>query len=197
MSCLGILILSSCADKTEQKAMTQVTVNNEPESPYVEKGEEIVLETFAVLSKKLQKAMAEGGVKKAVNYCNIAASPLVDSLENTYNVSIKRTSLKLRNPQNSPTPNEKRQLLKYERDRQKGIALKPVVKESKNKVEFYSPISIMPLCQKCHGRLGKEMKIEDYKHIQHLYPFDGATHYVNGDLRGIWSVTFHETASEQ
>ena len=73
---------------------------------YLKEGGEIAQATFKVLSQNLQNAMAEGGVENALKFCNVNAMPLTDSLAKHYNVEIKRTSHKVRNPSNNPTSQE-------------------------------------------------------------------------------------------
>lgn len=146
--------------------------------------------TFTTLSSNLQKAMKAGGVPNAVKYCNIAASPLVDSLEQLYQVSIKRTSLKVRNPNNQPTEQERQQLQSYQEQFGAGKELKPVIHKIANQTAFYAPIHVMPLCQKCHGKVGEQLMEKDYELIRELYPSDRAINYKSGDLRGMWRITF-------
>ncbi|MFK8101564.1 MAG: DUF3365 domain-containing protein [Saprospiraceae bacterium] len=183
-----ILLFSNCFDPAPSKNTTKETAV----SIYIEQGQKIARMTFATLSSNLQKAMKEGGVSNAIKYCNIAASPLVDSLTQLHKVGIKRTSLKIRNPNNRPTEKERAQLLDYQQQFDAGQALKPIVQKKNNQIAFYAPIHVMPLCGKCHGQLEKELVEKDYETIQELYPLDKAINYNSGDLRGMWSITFYE-----
>lgn len=183
---LTILLLSNCSDTSSKKELQSET----SESSYLEEGQTIANATFVRLSGNLQKAMKEGGVSNAVKYCNMAASPLVDSLEQLYKVKIKRTSLKVRNQKNIPNKNESKQLQVYQKDFESGADLKPVVQEFADQINFYAPIHVMPLCKKCHGKIGEDILEEDYATIQELYPSDKAINYDSGDLRGMWSITF-------
>ena len=63
--------------------------------------------TFSVLSGQLQKALKAGGLDSAIHYCNLAAMPLVDSLSQLHKAQIRRTSMKVRNPNNSTYPGRK------------------------------------------------------------------------------------------
>ncbi len=191
---LGVIIIitfffANCANEdTSSKASTD---SENLEQIYLTRGREVAQTTFATLSNNLQKAMQEGGVTNAVKYCNLSASPLVDSLENKYQASIRRTSLKTRNPNNQPSQIELNQLQAFQKKMDSGEKLKPVVQKIKgDQVAFYAPIHVMPLCQKCHGTIGETLLEEDYKVIQQLYPKDKAVGYVSGDLRGMWSITF-------
>lgn len=183
-----ILLFSNCFDATKKQNKNSF----EFEKKLVDRGNLIANTTFRTLGSNLQKAMKEGGVSNAVKYCNLAASPLVDSLEQVHQVKIKRTSLKTRNQNNKPTVEEKLQLEKYHEQFEKQLKLNPVIRKHEDEFVYYAPIHVMPLCQKCHGTVGKELKKEDYQTIQSLYPNDRAVNYNSGDLRGMWSINFIE-----
>ena len=186
---LTITICSNCLE---------TPVNNSVQREFsdiaqLEKGQKIAAQTFLTLSSNLQKAMKEGGVSRAVTYCNSKAFPLVDSLELFYQATIKRTSLKVRNPLNKPTQEEHAQLLRYQKQLDKGESLEPVLLKNKEETIFHAPIFLMDVCQKCHGTRGEEVLEEDYEIIQSLYPNDLAMGYKSGELRGMWSITFSES----
>lgn len=184
----SVLLLVNCFDSS-----TNTNTEEQKQSiNHIKKGREIAMNTFSTLGGNLQKAMKEGGVSSAVKYCNLAASPLVDSLQQMYNVSIKRTSLKLRNQDNHPTEIEKQQLEKYQQQFELGEKLSPVIHKVNEQTIFYAPIHVTELCQKCHGAIGKQLLTEDYETIQSLYPKDMAINYKSGDLRGMWSITFYD-----
>ncbi len=159
---------------------------------FVKKGKGIALATFATLSAELGKALSEGGVSKAVDVCNIAAMPLVDSLSKVHNATIRRTSLKIRNPKNAPTPEELKMLNSYEEDKKSGKMLEPKIQEVNGMVAFYMPIKTQPLCLNCHGKVGETLQEEDYAFIKNLYPLDQAIDHVQDDLRGVWSIKFEK-----
>ncbi|MBK8503862.1 MAG: DUF3365 domain-containing protein [Saprospiraceae bacterium] len=133
--------------------------------------------------------MAEG-VSGAVEFCNLAASPLVDSLKNVYAVDIKRTSHRLRNPGNRADAQERAVIDDYLKllENQNMPASKVVV--SNDIVRYYAPIMMMENCIKCHGIQGKDIVTSDYEVIKRLYPSDEAIDFKVGELRGIWSLTF-------
>ncbi len=158
---------------------------------YVEKGKGLAQASFAALSGRLAEAIEQGGVPYAAPFCSVTALPLLDSLSKANNAVIRRTSLKVRNSANQPAPWEKEILLQYEAQSQKGEALKPVVKAiNLNEVAFAAPISVLPLCVKCHGKVGETMDAADYEAIKKTYPADQAFGYAEGDLRGMWSIVF-------
>ncbi len=159
---------------------------------YLKKGKRIATETFSTLSAELGKALGEGGVSKALELCNIRAYPLVDSLSKVHNASIRRTSLKIRNPKNKASESELAVLKNYEKSHQSGEKLKPKVEEVNGMVSFYAPIMTKPLCLNCHGKVGETLKEEDNATIKSLYPDDQAIGYESEELRGIWSIKFEK-----
>lgn len=62
----------------------------------------------------------------------------------------------------------------------------------KQKIAFYAPIKVNAFCLQCHGELGQTLQEEDYAMIKERYPGDQALGYVNGDLRGMWSIQWTE-----
>lgn len=186
---VSVLLFSTCENSNTPTESTNNVENNN--DVFLKKGKQVAKATFKTLSENLQKAMKKGGVPNALEYCNLAAMPLVDSLSKVHDAEIRRTSLKVRNPKNKPTPQELEQLQAYEKQSLAGEKLNAVVKEiDPHTVAFYAPISIMPLCEKCHGEVGNALLEKDYEVVQKLYPEDKAIGYVSGDLRGIWSVSF-------
>jgi len=160
---------------------------------YATKGKEIAQATMKELAGNLMKQMKLGGTKVAVPFCNAAAYPLTEKMAKKYDVSIKRTSHKIRNPKNNPNNEEKKIIELYLASLKKKEKLKPVVqKESDNKVHFYAPIILNKKCLACHGTVGKEVSKQTDSIIKSYYPNDKATGFKVGDLRGIWSITFNK-----
>ena len=187
---LVILIIGlSCAEPSGQ-AKVGSGIKAIPEAEYISRGKSVAMATSAELSAKLQKALADEGVPGAVKYCNLAALPLVDSLSAVHHVEIRRTSLRVRNAENSPTPAEMKILNSMQALHDLGKALKPTVKRDQDGVHFYAPILINAFCLQCHGERGKTLTAEDFAYIRQTYPEDMATGYQEGDFRGIWSIEF-------
>ena len=181
---LVAVLMVSCK---KSEALTE-----EERQEYVTKGKDIAQASFKVLSGKLTEQMKTGGPKQAIPFCNVEAMPLTDSLSAKYNVSIKRTSDKFRNPKNKPTQRELEVITTYKDQKSKGAFLEPIVEESADKkVHFYAPILISNKCLACHGKLEETLKVQTDSIIKSLYPNDLATGYGDEELRGIWSITFN------
>lgn len=160
---------------------------------YITKGKEIAQASFEALSSELMAQMKEGGPAKAVPFCNVEAIPLTSELSEKYNVTIKRTTDKLRSCDNDPSFKELEIINNYESQLAKNLELKPVVEiDSLGKKHFYAPIIIQAKCLVCHGKVNETMTVKTDSIIKSIYPFDIATGYSEGDLRGIWSITFNK-----
>ena len=183
---LFIMSLQSCKSKNVDTALDNSLESNS----YYQKGKEITTAAFKVLSSNLQESIKQGGIQEAISYCNLNASPLVDSLSKEYNSSIRRTSFKVRNTKNVPTSIEKQYLTKYTKKFDDGEILDPVIIESKESVTYFAPIMINNFCLQCHGHPGNTLSDSDYLLIKEHYPDDKAIGYNDGDLRGMWSLSF-------
>ena len=182
-----LFLLAQCGNDSKTAAKAPAF----DEQQYLEKGKAIAEATFAELSSNLVNAMEEKGVSGAIEYCNLAAMPLVDSLSAAHNAHIRRTSLRVRNPNNAANNWERGMLAAYEAQHQAGQALKPTVTElDEHTVAFTAPILMKPLCLQCHGEIGKDIAANDYLTIKKHYPNDEAFAFVDRQLRGMWSITF-------
>lgn len=159
---------------------------------YLKKGMEIATLTQAELLKAVQGAMASGGPDYAVEYCNIEALVLKDSLSTLNNCTIQRLSTKYRNPADKPvTELEMEQLQSYETLHREGGTLTPSVYIVGDKVEYYQPIMIgSGACLLCHGDPATQIAGETMSMIKEHYPDDLATGYAMNDFRGVWKITF-------
>lgn len=193
-----LLVVVACENQSASSATEEVTQDLSSSDQYLEKGQKIAFATFGALSSELKAAMEEGGVKNAVQYCNTAALPITDKLAKENGASIKRTSLKLRNSKNAPTPEELAILEKFQQLEADSEAVKPIVEMvDDHTVAFYAPIRVNDFCLKCHGTVGASLLEEDYALIKELYPDDKAIAYEAGALRGIWSIQFPKEAPSQ
>lgn len=183
--------------KAEQKPVKPLS--SEDSAKYLELGDDLVGETKRKISTTLLEAMEKGGVKYAAQFCNLVAYPIVDSMSKVHNAKIRRVSDKPRNPKDAMDEEEKKVFALFvEKFKQKDAEVKPVLMQySDGSVGYYTPIKIsMPVCLKCHGEVGKDVREEDYAEIKKLYPDDKAVGYKEGDLRGMFSIRFVKTHSQ-
>ena len=171
------ILLVSCNSK----------INVETYTEFQKKGNEISTLTQSVLLANVGQAMQAGGAVYAVEFCNLKASNLVDSLNQVNNCVISRVSAKNRQSENG---------LKTDADQklwaifEAGTAKDTIIQESK-KLFYYKPIKIaLPACLKCHGELGTDIDSATAEKLQNLYPADLATGYKLNDFRGLWKIEF-------
>ena len=159
---------------------------------YLKRGMEIATLTQEELLKAVQGAMASGGPAYAVDYCNLEALALKDSLSALYNCRIQRLSEKYRNPADKPlTETDQEQLRSYALLHREGEGLTPSIYILGDSLEYYQPISIgSGACLLCHGDPEGQIAPETMSMIRKLYPGDLATGYALNDFRGVWKITF-------
>lgn len=168
-----------------------------PQTPFdeaaaIRRGQGIAKATFEQLFAQVKAKMETAGPTAAVEYCSVAALPLVDSLSTAQGVRIKRTSDRVRAPWDMPDTDEQRQLNEVLAKLARGV--KPMDLPAQalvlgDSIAYYQPILIsMPTCLKCHGTPGLEVDGATMAMLAERYPGDAATGYAVGDFRGLWSV---------
>ncbi len=164
---------------------------------YLEKGRKISEQSFTVLKTQLMNSIRMGGIEGALKYCSSEAIPLTDSLSKVFESSIKRTSLKWRNPNNQPTEME-RAILEYFGSRHaRGVMINDSLIGLQDDIVLYvKPIFVQEMCQNCHGTVGGSITESNYDIIKKLYPDDKAVDYKSGDLRGMWSIRLNVNKSQ-
>jgi hypothetical protein len=178
------VIFFSCGQKTTVK------IDTETYAQYKKSGNEISKQTQGVLLANVSKAMQQGGSLYAVEFCNLQASGLVDSLNAEFNCEISRITPKNRNPENHLQTKTDRQIWTYFSNIQQNDKMHDTLVENKGKIIYYKPILTgMPACLQCHGPV-QDIAPETRKKIQTLYPDDKATGYVLNELRGMWKIGF-------
>ncbi|NOR28111.1 MAG: DUF3365 domain-containing protein [Lutibacter sp.] len=158
---------------------------------YINKGKEITKASFNELSTNLMAQMKLGGPQQAVPFCNTQAMPITHQMSEKFNVTIKRTSDKVRNSENKATERELQIIEGYKTSLENSSKLSPIIEinSDKNK-QFYAPIIMKEKCLVCHGKPGEQLNVKTDSLIKSFYPLDKAIGYENGDLRGIWSIEF-------
>jgi cytochrome c553 len=173
----AIFVLTSC----------QNGIKPDIYAKYIETGNQITTNSQAVLLSNVAAAIQQGGPSYAIEFCNLKASGITDSLSQVYKCAISRISAKNRNPENT---------LKTETDNivwstfQNGN-LTDTLLQDRNKLVYYKAIkTAMPACLKCHGLPGTDIDSVTIAKLNNLYPADKATGYVLNDFRGLWKIEF-------
>ena len=136
-------------------------------------------------------------MESALKVCSEIA-PETAARHSNETTTVRRVTLKARNPADRPDPWEREQLLLWEKlhaDHELPSELARVVEtESGPMLRWLKPIKVSGLCLDCHG--DPESFDPDLRStLQELYPEDEATGYGSGDLRGAFSVSIRLEAS--
>jgi len=185
---IAFLLLSSCGMKEKKNAQNEEALRKE----FLRKGGEIVDLSQAELLENVAGAMSTGGPVHAVDFCNMHALSISDSLSALHNCEIRRIAVKYRNPEDKPRTETGLGLLKqYEKAHQNGEPIKPEVHIFDDRIEYYHPILINNgACLLCHGLPGEQIKEQTLEMIATHYPGDLATGFKMDDFRGAWKITF-------
>ncbi|MEG2307850.1 DUF3365 domain-containing protein [Chryseobacterium sp.] len=162
----------------------QATQNEKQISALKRQADSIATVSQMILLQNVAGAIQKEGIDYAVEFCNIQAMPLTDSIAEGLNVYIQRLSDKNRNPANAIKTQA--DSLAWKKIKSKKADF--IEQHNNGEVYYYKPILIaMPTCVKCHG--GKSDIAESTQNsITQKYPGDKAVNYKMGDLRGMWKI---------
>jgi hypothetical protein len=208
---IGIFISFSCC-KTNKKANSKtanvekkvyhpillqpdttiyIVLNDSLREALTTQGKQISIKAKQAIKSALQNAIKEGGLGYALEYCNVNAMPIVDSVSMNEHVQIRRLAKKYRNPLNETDANESNIYKSYVIKWLNGEFMYPMVIPGKNNHPVYfDPMQVESLCLNCHGKVGEQINPDLAKKIAELYPNDKAIDFEVGELRGMWSITF-------
>ena len=156
-----------------------------------EKAKNLAAQLGMHLKVQLKSAIEAGGPSSAITTCNVKAPQIADELS-TGGWKVGRTSLKLRNPGNSPDAWEHSTLLAFEQQLANGTSaanLQNSTIESSRGVTKYRYMKAIPInsvCLACHGdAISKDVQ----SILAEKYPLDAATGYKPGELRGAFTIS--------
>ncbi len=188
---LAMVIIFAC-NKNPNEKLTFEDPDSSPE--IVNLGDSLFKSLIDQLSGELKSAIQSQGVKGAVTVCNEKALPLTRAVfEGRGDIlKIKRTSKKVRNPENAP---DKYELLAldyfddfYKRNgKLPERLLQKIELPEETEYRYYKPLKIQAVCLNCHGD-PDVMNPELLDHIRQLYPLDKAVGYELDDFRGLVEI---------
>jgi hypothetical protein len=141
------------------------------------------------LKSELQAALQARGPIGALDVCHVRAPELAKQVSAETDFTVRRVSLKNRNP-SMGVPNEwQREVLEsFEQRRDKGENPKAIAYADTvgKEFRFMKAIPTEAICLTCHG---DDLQAELAAKLRDLYPDDKATGFNEGDLRGAFVVT--------
>jgi Protein of unknown function (DUF3365) len=154
------------------------------------------------MRKNLIQSIQKNGLAGSMDVCAKDAPALIAGLEKNFDLSMKRTALRVRNPANSPDAAEKALLEKLAGMQKSDDPLPQEVtlfsETESGKVRtlrYYKPVMMQAPCVGCHGTPDK-ISAEVKKALVARYPKDKAVGYKEGEVRGIISITVKEMIPE-
>lgn len=163
------------------------------ESLLLEEAREVAASIPPKLMTVLQEEIAKGGPDGAISVCREKAPKMAHQVAEKTGWSIRRVSLKNRNPKAVPDAWERTALLDFDRRSAAGenpgeLEKGEMVAEGGAKAYRYiMAIPTQTLCTSCHGK-PEEMSEAVKARLSELYPDDKAVGYSRGDIRGALSI---------
>lgn len=183
-----------CIGKAKGKCKHMQQAAKDTLEKFKKLGKKYASASKSALGKKLMEAIAKNGPDGAVEFCNINALPLTDSLSLAYGAKIRRITDKPRNPLNKASNRELMHIADFKEKLVTGNALEPVLDLNKDgQVNFYSPIITNAMCLQCHGKPESQISTSTLSILDKLYPKDMAREYQENEVRGIWAISFKQT----
>lgn len=130
--------------------------------------------------RALDAALKKSGPEGAIGSCRLDASRL--KAAKSGNLTVGRTSHKLRNPSNHGPEWVKPILASWVKRKRGDIPKEELVDLGGGKWGYVEPIFVEPVCLNCHGAHLTPMM---QKTLKATYPEDQATGFSVGDLRGV------------
>jgi hypothetical protein len=144
------------------------------------------------LKGELSGALKAGGPTKAIEVCRTAAPAIAkDASGNGW--TVRRTSLKLRNPDNAPDAWEKEALAYFDAENAKGAdpakLERAAITEMNGRKTFRFMKAIPTATKPCLACHGTDIKDAVKARLSESYPKDQATGYKQGEIRGAFSLS--------
>lgn len=146
------------------------------------------------LGEKLKQEMAAGGAQAAIEVCRDAAPQIAGELSRANGWRVTRVGTRVRNPMlGMPDAWEQTVLATFQQriaagEKPADIAYGEVVAEPDGRYyRFMKAIPTQEACLSCHGDAAK-IAAPVRAELQRHYPFDRATGYAVGELRGAISI---------
>ena len=154
----------------------------------------VVMKQFGgALKKELQTAMKAGGPLRAIPVCNEKAPEIAKRVSSREGWTVRRSSHRLRNPENAPDAFTKAAIEDFLAREAKGETAEKLVKaaiveEDGRKVfRIVKAIPTASICLNCHG--GSEVKPEVADLLAKYYPKDEARGFKVGQMRGVFTLS--------
>jgi hypothetical protein len=189
VSVLIVLSLLACGPAPQEPAAEGAAKEVPPEA--LEKARQAADALTGDLVETLGRELEAGGAVGAVKVCAEMA-PRIAASHSGNGVTVRRVTLKVRNPQDTPDEYERGVLEDLEAKLADGAlpseVAEVVTDDAGSRLRYLRPLVIKSTCLNCHGDI-ESMEPELRSILEERYPDDQAVGYREGDLRGAVSVT--------
>jgi hypothetical protein len=180
------------AEGNSAPASRDAPADESPEPPEALRTEarEIAKRYMMGLKGKLQAAMQDKGPAGALDVCSEAAPGIAGKLSQEAGWAVGRTSLKVRNPRNAPSVEERAVLMRFEARAAAGEPVEALEHAGVLEIggdrylHYMKAIPTGGICLTCHGN---SLPPEVAEAVDRVYPSDAATGFEEGDLRGAFT----------
>lgn len=147
----------------------------------------IVKQFAGQLKPKLKEAIQSGGFEHAINVCAKEAPAIAKQLSEETGWSVKRVSLKPRNPNAKPNHFERKVLTSFDARQKLGEPASQLTYSVQDNEGFHymKAQPVEAVCLNCHGT---NISPDITKALAKHYPDDMATGYSLGEIRGAFSL---------
>ena len=188
--CVSALLIAGCGKKSDEAAsnIKAIAVDNNTNQLLLTASTRLIGKFGQELKTELMSALNEGGPVNAISVCQVRAPELAAANSGEF-WTIRRVSDRNRNPNNTASELELTFLARFADTI--GTVPEYLVAwsdtDSGKVYQHYRPITVAPLCLKCHGT---PEDIDDTVEaaLAERYPEDRAIGYKAADLRGMFVV---------
>ena len=161
--------------------------------PHIDQSKMAIKDFATTLKGELVKAMKAGGPMNAIQVCNTRAQVIAKEKTEAHGLHLARTSLKVRNPLNTPDAWELATMEQFEARKAAGEPADQIAKaevvtgaDGKQQFRFMKAIPTGKVCLTCHGdNIAPEVAAK----LDELYPEDRARGFKLGDIRGAFTIS--------
>jgi len=181
----ALLVIAGMSSLCHAESLTQQQVLEQ-------QANQRIAEFSQALQGQLQAAIKQGGLINAVSVCKSVA-PAIAAENSKEGWTLTRTSLRVRNSDNTPDEWELSQLQQFELVNASGqqpedkpiVASEFIVNEGKTQFRYMKAIPAQKLCLGCHG---SNIEPEVSALLSKTYPDDKAINFSLGDIRSAFSL---------
>jgi hypothetical protein len=192
IACLSFLIMvtSGCnsgSPDLERHDAQLTTASTDDEQLFTEAAGNLVKQFRAELQATLLGAINENGKAYALQMCQKKAQEIA-AAHSVAGWTVKRVSAQWRNVADRPDSTEKAVLDRFaEPSTTSDFLVLTSGPDTARTFHYYEKIIVNDMCLQCHGDI-QRVDQDLWKIIKILYPYDKATGYKSGDLRGMFVV---------